>query len=254
MPRFHLPPPLPPHPTFPLPQAEAHHAANVLRLRTGDPLTILDGAGQQLDCTIATLSRRDVTVTVHQRHTHPRPPWSITLCPALLKGKAFDLLLQKATELGATHIVPIRTERTIPQPADADSPEKLDKWRATLIEAAKQCGTPWLPQLHPPATLATHLRNAPATQLNLVASLAPDALHPRLPIQHYLQTHGHLPQNVTLWIGPEGDFTPSELAQLQTAGVQPITLGPHILRAETAALAALAILNHELAAPPAASH
>ena len=233
---------------FALPEREAHHAASVLRVQPGEIVHVLDGHGRELHCEVATVARRAVTLTVRERRTHPRPAWAITLCPAILKGKAFDLLLQKATELGATRIAPIRCERTVAQPAAEDTADKLEKWRATCIEAAKQCGTPWLPEIAAPATPAALFQRAGDFDLSMVASLAPGAAHPRKVLRAFAETHGQLPKNIAVWIGPEGDFTAGELALLENSGARPITLGPYTLRAETAVLYCLAILAHELTA------
>ncbi len=247
--RFLVPPELAALDTFALPEGEAHHAANVLRVSPGDPVLVLDGHGQELHCHVTAATRRAVSLTVCQRFSHPRPAWSITLCAAILKGKAFDLLLQKATELGATRLIPIRCERTVAQPAAGDTADKLEKWRATCIEAAKQCGTPWLPKIETPRTPAALLHRAEPCDLALVASLATDTAHPREILRAFTKHHGQLPQNLAVWIGPEGDFTPAELALLKNSGAHPITLGPHTLRAETAVLYTLAILAYELTAP-----
>ena len=246
--RFLVPPELAALDTFALPEGEAHHAANVLRVSPGDPVVVLDGHGCELHCHIAAATRRAVTLAVRERRTHPRPAWSITLCPAILKGKAFDLLLQKATELGATRILPIRCERTVAQPAAEDTADKLEKWRATCIEAAKQCGTPWLPKIENPLTPAALLKRAEPFDLSLVASLAPGAAHPRKILRDFSERHGHLPKSLAVWIGPEGDFSAAELSLLENSGVRPITLGPYTLRAETAVLYTLSILAYEFTA------
>ena len=127
---------------------EAHHAANVLRVRVGDRLNVLDGAGTEAVCNVTEVTKRRVGLEVAEKKFSPRPRGQITLCQALVKGKAFDFILQKATELGAARIVPVQCERSVVQ-ADAahDAADKLAKWRATMIEAAKQCGIRWLPQI-----------------------------------------------------------------------------------------------------------
>lgn len=249
--RFLVPPALAVSDTFELPEREAHHAASVLRVQPGEVVHVLDGHGCELHCAVTTVTRRAVTLAVRERIRHPRPAWRITLCPAMLKGKAFDLLLQKATELGASRLIPIRCERTVAQPAADDTADKLEKWRATCVEAAKQCGTPWLPELENPVTPAALLKRAEPFDLALVASLAAGAAHPRKVLGEFTARHGHLPKNLAVWIGPEGDFTAAELSLLENSGVRPITLGPYTLRAETAVLYTLAILAHELSAPEA---
>ena len=127
-----------------------------------------------------------------------------------------------------------------------EKPErKLQRWKLAAIEAIKQCGSPWLPAIEPLATLQDATTTGQKADLSLVASLQPGAKHPR----HWLETlktTSAKPSDISIWIGPEGDFTPEEVALLERAGARPITLGDLVLRVETAAIYSLSLLNYEM--------
>jgi 16S rRNA (uracil1498-N3)-methyltransferase len=226
---------------FDLPERESRHAAQVLRLEPGDELTVLDGAGGVLLCEVASVTKRAVQVVVRQRQQRPALLCAITLLQAIPKGPAFETIVQKATELGAARIIPVLSERVVAQIAARDAAAKVEKWQQIAIESVKQCGSPWLPVIEPPAPFADVIKRAPHAALTFVSSLenGSRSLHDCVP-----QTTR--PANAAIWIGPEGDFTPAEYAAICATGAQPITLGPLVLRADTAAIASLALLNHEL--------
>ena len=130
---------------------------------------------------------------------------------------------------------------------DADGAQaKAERWRQTAISAIKQCGQPWLPEVAQPISLAGLLAAWKADELALVGSPQNDGRHPRDYFDEFRARHGRAPASVTAWIGPEGDFTDAELDLIRASGARPITLGPLILRSETAALCALSIIQHEL--------
>ena len=157
-----------------------------------------------------------------------------------------ELIVQKAVEIGAAEIAPIISDRTIVQVDPESAAQKQAKWQQIAIEAAKQCGQNWLPCVHPPRKIGEFFA-APATiDLRLIGSLQPDAQHFKKILADYSDEHRQLPQSVLMLVGPEGDFTPAELALARTHGCRPITLGPIILRVETAAIYCLSILSYEL--------
>jgi 16S rRNA (uracil1498-N3)-methyltransferase len=245
--RFYLPPALCLGTELTLAGPEAHHATDVLRLRRGDHVTVLNGAGDEFACEIIEEARRLMRLRVmHSRHSPPTP-WQITLAQAVPKGKAMEWLLQKATELGVSRIVPLLTERTVPQ-LGGQAEGKLAKWQAITQEALKQCGLPWLPQLEAPMDLRVFLDRNERFDLSLVAALQPNCPHARAVFDNFQQAHQHPPARICVWIGPEGDFTPQELDRILRAGAQAITLGPQVLRSETAALYCLSVLSYELQA------
>lgn len=250
--RFFLPPEACETAVVSLDAADSHHARRVLRLEPGDPVEILDGAGRILAGRVAAVERQGVTVVVDGVCRIEAPP-RIGLAVSVLKGRAMDWLVQKATELGATEIHPLLPERGVVRIAADEAAAKIEGWRTTAIEACKQCGNPWLPKFHAPTTpegfLAAH-----SGGLLLVAALWGS---PRLPGE-ILAGLPERPDGITVVVGPEGDLTPQEARTLEGAGAVPFTLGPLVLRAETAAIAALAVLQHEcrrlgLPHPPGAS-
>lgn len=248
--RFFLPPHLCRGDRFELSEPDAHHAARVLRLQPGDPVVVLDGEGAEIHARVADLDRRRVTVAVTERRPLPARPPPLVLAAGLLKGRAWDLVLQKATELGAVRLVPLELDRSVVRVDPAEAAERRQRWEQVTVEAAKQCGTRWLPRVDEARRLEAWLDQEPAPDLLLVAALDGHRRSPRQAVGEFRSRTGHPPRSVTVVIGPEGDFTPEELARLGRAGAVAVTLGRNVLRAETAALAALAILGVELAEPP----
>lgn len=243
--RFYLPPPQSQSDHLALTGNQAHHAADVLRLKPGDEVAVLDGAGGELACLVETVARKEVRLKVQSRTSQPPPPWRITLVQAIPKGKLIEAIIEKATELGVWRVIPLLSQRVTIH-LDGDSIEhKAEKWRQTAVEAIKQCGQRWLPQVEPPVTLPALLARPDKFDLTVVASLQPGSRHPRA----CFPPGAPRPQTIRLWIGPEGDFAPEEMDAIKGAGAWPITLGPLVLRSETAATCALSVLNYELRAP-----
>lgn len=246
--RFYLPPERTLGPSLKLAGGEAHHALRVLRLRPGDRVTVLDGAGGEWFCEIERSGRQEVGLRVLDKRSHPAQACRITLVQAIPKGKCFDCIIEKATELGAARVAPLLTERVVVRLEGKEIAGKLAKWRAVAIEAIKQCGTPWLPEICAPQTLSEVLagREQSGFDLSLMGCLQPDSPHPRKYFEQFKSAHGRPPHSVSLWIGPEGDFTPAEYDILKQSGVKPMSFGPLVLRADTAAVYGLSILNYEM--------
>lgn len=224
---------------------ESHHAAVVMRLRADDRVTVFDGQGNELDCEVESIHRREVQLRVMGRRSHPRPAGSIVLAQGITKPKSMDFIVQKATELGVSHLVPVICERTVAHGDKRGWSARLQKWRATAIEAIKQCGCPWLPEISSPVLLTDHASRESTNALRLIASLRPDAQHPHHCLEEYLESGQESSGAVEVWIGPEGDFSPAEEELIRQVGARPISLGTRTLRSETAALYCLAILNYE---------
>ena len=225
--------------------AEAHHAFHVLRLHAGDTVNAFDGRGQEALCRITEISKDSVCLTILDRSSTPPLPFRIALAQAVPK-KNMDMIVQKATELGVSAIAPLMSERTVVQ-LDEDS-KRLSRWRDIALDACKQCGSNWLPEIQAPQSIREFL-NAPGRfDLKLTASLQPDAQ----PLKTILSNATGLLQRkapvILILVGPEGDFTATELSLARSAGCLPLSLGPLVLRADTAALYALSILHHELQA------
>ena len=248
--RFFLPPAQCTGSKLWLEEREAYHAVQVLRLHLGDQVTVLDGAGHEFGCEIAQASKRKVMLNVTGKRFHPPLPARLTLVQAMPKGKTFDVIVQKATELGAHRVVPLLTQRVVTRLADGrDAAHKVEKWRQVAIESIKQCGSPWLPEITAPVPLPEFVARKESFDLKLVAALTGDRRHPRDYFADFARTHQRQPASICMWVGPEGDFTPDELAAIRAAGARPITLGPNVLRAETAAIYCLSVLCYELQSP-----
>jgi 16S rRNA (uracil1498-N3)-methyltransferase len=244
--RFYLPPERCTCDELLLDDREAHHALHVLRVKRGEPIVVLDGAGQEFLCEIAGASRKNVTLQVKQKNVVPPPACPITLLLAVPKGKIIESIIQKSVELGVHRIVPLLAERVVAHLEEKERANKREKWQRVAIEAVKQCGAAWLPEIEMPMTPVQFLARKETFDLSLVGSLQPGRRHPRECFQGFQAQHGCLPQNVAVWIGPEGDFTADELKTIQAGGALPISLGRLTLRVETAAIYCLSILNYEL--------
>src|ERR1700722_9529718 len=244
--RFYLPPAQCKDNVLLLSEAEAHHALDVLRVRPSERVVVLDGAGQELLCEVQGPEGKQVKLSVVQRNAVPPLPYQITLLQAIPKGKVIESIIQKATELGTWRIVPLLSDRVTTQLDDEGAAAKAERWQQTAIEAIKQCGSAWLPQVEAPIAPKEYLARGEKFDLPLVASLQSDCRHPREYFKTYYAEKKHLPKTVCVWVGPEGDFTPAEMNSIKSAGALPITLGRLVLRSETAAVYALSVLNYEL--------
>ena len=245
--RFYLPPDACRKDPLVLSEIEAHHALNVLRIHPRERVVVLNGAGEELLCEVREADRRAITLKVVQKNAAPPLPCQVTLVQAVTKGKTMERIVQKATELGAHRIVPILSERTVPQ-FTADS-GKVAKWVATAIESIKQCGSFWLPRVDAPLTTQAFLARGEKFDLSLIASLQGGARPPREHFDLFRAERNRPPKSVSVWVGPEGDFTPAETNAVRAAGALPISLGPLVLRSETAAIYCLSVINYELQSP-----
>jgi 16S rRNA (uracil1498-N3)-methyltransferase len=259
-------------------------------MKAGDRAVLFNGRGSEVTAEATEVARGEIHFRKVQEAKTPPLRCRITLAQAIPKGKNMDLIVQKAVEIGAAEIVPLISERTIVDLDPAAAAQKQAKWQQVAIEAAKQCGQNWLPQVRvpqklkdffassvePAATPASLSRNTAGTMpaasssaasvaagvspaaldgsshvtrhssLSLIGSLQPDAKHLKTILTNYAANHGDRPTDVLILIGPEGDFTPAELALAKTHGCQPITLGPIILKVETASIYCLSVLSYEL--------
>jgi 16S rRNA (uracil1498-N3)-methyltransferase len=228
---------------------ESHHLVTVNRARTGDTVTVFNGRGAEWIATLVADDRRAARLKVRFAQKAKPLPYRITLGQALPKGGAMDPIVRKATEIGVARIVPLLSERTQVQLEGDRSERKIEKWQTAALEAAKQCGNPWLPEISAVESSGAFMERSQGYDLKLIASLHPGARSLKAVLKRYLEAQGHLPKEVLWLIGPEGDFTPAEMSLAQTQGFEPITLGPLVLRCETAAIFAVSVLSYELQNP-----
>ncbi len=227
-------------------EGEAHHARDVLRMKQGDRVVVFNGRGREITAEILDFAKNEVRLRKLQENETPPLRCRITLGQAIPKGKNMDLIVQKAVEIGAAEIAPLISERTIVDLDSKDAEHKQAKWQQIAIEAAKQCGQNWLPAIQTPRKLKDFFGQQSSHDLRLIGSLQPDAIHLKQVLADYREQHGDRPARVLMMVGPEGDFTPAELSLAKSNGCQPITLGPIILRVETAAIYCLSVLSYEL--------
>ena len=236
MPRFYCPTPLATGLALSLPAGAARHV-QVLRLQPGDVITLFNGEGGEFDATVTRMGRSDVEVEVGAHHAVEREAArAVHLLAGITANERMDWLVEKATELGVASITPLVAERSVLKLKGERAEKKLAHWQGVAVAAAEQCGRNRVPTVHPAVTLTEWVKKAPPGE-RWVLSLSEGT-------QSLAQMQGPaagLPMTpVTVLSGPEGGLSPTEEAAALAAGFAPVTLGPRVLRAETAPLAVLA--------------
>jgi 16S rRNA (uracil1498-N3)-methyltransferase len=222
---------------------EARHARGVLRLQPGDEVYVFDGAGKEFRCAVRELDRDGAALDVLEEVEPARPesPLNLTLGVALLKGEKFDLVVQKATELGASRIVPVATSRADVRLRDGnEAKRKVTRWQRIALEAAKQCGRARLMEIEEPVEFKA-LIDWPAEEDELRLMFAERNGTSLAEVAHNPQAGS---VKVFALIGPEGGWADEEIELARKRGWQIVTLGGRTLRAETAVIAIVALLQH----------
>ncbi|MBV9227975.1 MAG: 16S rRNA (uracil(1498)-N(3))-methyltransferase [Chloroflexi bacterium] len=253
--RFFVPPDVlaAPGSTVSLPEKIAHQVRDVLHLAVSEQLVLLDNSGDELLCTVAKSGRAGVDVQVLERRAgESEPSVRIVLCQGLLKSARFEWILEKGTELGVATFAPILCRRSMSGLEEA-GPAKIQRWQRIIQEAAEQCGRARLPELLPIRPLMHALNDIPSGAL----ALMPWEEEHGQGLRSALRTAATndvaakiQPLTVVLFIGPEGGLMAEEIRLAQRHSVQAVTLGSRILRAETAALVAVANVIYELEEGP----
>ena len=246
--RFYIPPESWTPENLTLPETESHHCLNVLRLSKGDRITAFNGRGSEITTTISSAEKGAVRLTSCPPQKTPELSAHITLCQAVPKGKNMDLIIEKATELGVAEIRPLLSERTVIRLNPDEIEKKREKWQRIAIEACKQSGQNWLPAVHAPQSPENFFAcGFPTCDLPVIASLQPGSRRLKeMLAEYHTENEGTTPGSALILIGPEGDYTPAEINMAQNAGCLPMTLGPIVLRTETAAIYSMSIIAHEL--------
>jgi 16S rRNA (uracil1498-N3)-methyltransferase len=218
---------------------DASYLARVLRLGAGDEVTLFDGGGREAPAKIVHATVEAVTLALCGAIVRaPSAALSITLVVGLLKGEKMELVIQKATELGVAAIVPARCEHAVVQLTGDRADARVERWQKIAREAARQCGRADAPTIAPVADFAdTLLAGEQALRLLFHEGAQGSSLRAALPEQA---------RSVIVAVGPEGGFAPAEVDDARTAGFRIVGFGPRVLRAETAAIAAIAVLAFAL--------
>jgi 16S rRNA (uracil1498-N3)-methyltransferase len=217
--------------------AELRHLTRVLRLKPGDSVLLFDGEGKEYQATIKRLTAREVSFALIQGSLPEvsEPSVRIILGVGLLKAAKLEWLIQKATELGVDEILPFHSLRVVPRPEEAAVRNRLGRWEKIATEAAKQCRRARIPRINPPCSFAKALSAFPESTRIFLWEKERDRT-----LSHVLTSPSPA---VYALIGPEGGFSAEESQQAETAGFIPVRLGPRILRAETAGLVIVALLQ-----------
>jgi 16S rRNA (uracil1498-N3)-methyltransferase len=238
--RLHTDQPLAPDSRITLEGAPANHIRRVLRLAPGDALTLFNGRGGEYAARVEGLRKDTVLVAVGEHRLVEREsPLAITLAQGVSRGERMDLVVQKATELGVTRIVPVLTERTVVRLDAAHADSKMRHWQAIAVGACEQCGRNSVPEIPLPQALPDLLRSLASRDLPIARIvLSPEG---DLRVRDLDGSHG-----LMLLIGPEGGLSEAEHHAAADAGFRALRLGPRVLRTETAAIASLAAIQQQL--------
>ncbi len=230
---------------FRLLDEEAHHCRDVMRCGVGEVILIFDGEGREVEATIEVVSKKAISLKMGADKTSDPLPASITLGQAIPKGKNMDLIIQKATELGVARVVPLLTTNTVVKLDDQEMAKKQEKWQRIAIEACKQCGQNWLPEVAAPQTVESFIHEA-KDDFKIIAAIDYQSVPLKEIMANWDAGNPNRPTSGTILIGPEGDFTANEVETAANAGFRRMSLGPIILRSETAAIYAVSVLAYEL--------
>jgi len=219
---------------------EAKHLRGVLRLKPGDEVFVFDGIGKEFRCRVERFQRDEVVLNDCEQvePAQPDSTLNLTLALALLKGEKFDLVVQKATELGVSSIQPVTTRHADIHLRDAsDAQKRVTRWQRIALEAAKQCGRATVPNVSLPASFESVATDESEAIRMMFSERAGSPLN-------YEASIGVTPKALIALIGSEGGWADEEIQTARSAGWQIVTLGGRILRAETAAISATVLLQH----------
>lgn len=238
MPRFYVPNPIIKNSILKIEGSEARHIIKTLRLRPGDWITVFDGSGKDYEGVIIDEKKDSVSINIKDiLQSEKEPPINITLAQSLLKGEKMDYLIQKAVELGVKEIIPFISLRSIPNYDESKSLKRQSRWEKIAIEAAKQCGRGIVPKISSIKSYSQVLNLTSPTSFNII-------LWERegIKLKEILKEKRN---RVFFIVGPEGGLSVDEIENAKTKGFIPINLGKRILRAETASLCLISIIQYE---------
>lgn len=236
--RFHVPDRIGPGATIDLPDTSGHHATRVLRLAVGDPVILFDGHGGEHEAVIVRMHRNEVSVkVVAARDVDRESPLAVTLVQGISSGDRMDITVRKAVELGVHAIVPVATERSVVKLRDERADRRRQHWQALVIAACEQCGRNTVPEVSDPVDYRTWLASLsrePVGETRIALAVGGELR---------LASMAKPADQALLLVGPEGGLSPDESALATTRGFTAVSLGPRILRTETAAVVALSVMQ-----------
>ncbi|OXR50611.1 16S rRNA (uracil(1498)-N(3))-methyltransferase [Pusillimonas sp. T2] len=235
MPRFYCPTPLTAQHTMALPDALAHHAVRVLRLKNNSPITLFDGTGGEYQAILHIDGKHAFAQLDDKDPIERELPGHITLAQGLASGDKMDWIIEKAVELGATRVVPIAARRSVLQLSGSRAEKRLQHWEKTIQSACEQCGRNRLPTVTAPVSLADFLASGTAG-LTLLC-------HPQSSTTLAQAVAGLTTAHITLLVGPEGGWSDEETATALKHGATQISFGARVLRTETAGLAMISAIS-----------
>ncbi len=215
---------------------ETHHLTRVLRLRVDDEAFVFDGCGREYRCRVSEIEPRARLEIITELSKEVESPASITLAQAMAKGEKFDFIVQKATELGVSRIVPLATDHTDVKLREESVANRLERFKRISMESLKQCGRRKLVEIASPVALEDFLKSSDAVMI-VFSERGGQAIRAVLPDDE---------KHVVALIGPEGGWSESELKMMEESGCRFVTLGPRMLRTETAAIVALTLIQHAM--------
>jgi 16S rRNA (uracil1498-N3)-methyltransferase len=226
----------------------AYHIGTVLRMRPGDTITVCDGARTDLTAVIDKIEPGRIHLLITGRKENSTEPvWQAVLFQGLPKGDKMDQIIQKAVELGVSAIVPVICQRSVVKVSDSNLERKLLRWNRIALEAAKQCGRGRIPEILQPVSFAQAVEMAMESDLSFMPWEDERQRSLKNLLQEYYPDLSDLTGRISIGfvIGPEGGFSNQETALARQSGLACVTLGPRILRTETASLAVLAMLGYQ---------
>jgi 16S rRNA (uracil1498-N3)-methyltransferase len=228
---------------------DVNHIKRVLRLKAGDNLTLCDGNSMDYNCVIEKMDEKAVTLRItFTSFSNTEPKINVTLYQGLPKSDKFDYIIQKSVELGVKSIVPVITERTVVRiENESDGIKKTARWQKIAYEAAKQSNRGVIPKVELPIAFSKALEQINNYQLKIIPYEKENKIGLKSILNEYIiNVSENIGLNVSVIIGPEGGFTEEEIERAKEKGAQSVSLGPRILRTETAGLNVLSILMYEL--------
>lgn len=221
---------------------DVNHIYKVLRLNTGDIILVCDGYGREYTSKIAEINKKEVICDIIDSFDNmSEPPVKVTLFQGLPKAQKMEYIIQKSVEIGIYKIQPVITQRVVVKTEGKDISNKLERWRRISEEAAKQSNRGIIPEIQEPVTFEEAVENIKVLDLSII----PYEKEKNNGLKNILSDNPGV-KNIGVLIGPEGGFDESEIDKCMKNGVIPVTLGPRILRTETAGIAALSMVLYEI--------